>query len=598
MPAETGSETYKDLLLFLATAAIVVPLFKKFKLSPVLGYIVGGIVLGPYGLGALAGNIPWLSAVTIADVGHISSLAEFGVAFLLFMIGLELSWDRLKRMRRLVFGLGALQVLVSTAILAGVATALKEPLAASLIIGGALAMSSTAIVLPSLAERKKLSSGAGRATFAVLLFQDLSVAPLLFTVAMLSSQTAGNVGDAAVYLLAPAVAVLAAIVILGRFLVRPLFHMVAAAGNGELFVAACLLVVIGTGVAMAASGQSMSLGAFVAGLLLGGTEYRRQIEVTVQPFEGLLLGLFFLSVGARLDLSAIAALPLTTFGFAAGIIAVKALIIFLLARGMGLPKRTAADIALWLAPAGEFALVLIGAAVAGKVIPAPTGGICMLAATVSMVALPALMRLSDQKRGAEIPEDPALAQILPTHGEVDQVLVIGYGRVGQLVGEMLHRHEIPFIAIDRDPTLVAHWRRQETVIFYGDASRIELLRRCGIGAARALIVTLDSAAAVEDVVTAARRERPDLTIVARARDAKHATKLYELKVTDAVPETIEASLQLSEAALVDIGVPMGLVIASIHEKRDEFRRHFQAVDESGTPTRAIRDPDKLIYPKV
>ncbi len=587
MHPDTGPETYKDLLLFLATAAIIVPLFKRFHVSPVLGYILGGMLLGPFGLGGLVGRFPWLSKLTIDDIGQISSLAEFGVAFLLFMIGLELSWDRLSRMRRLVFRLGALQVLVSTAILAGLALALKQPPAGAMILGGALAMSSTAVVLPSLAERKKLNSAAGRATFAVLLFQDLSVAPLLFMVAMISGE-AGSVSKAAIYVLAPAVLALIIIVLLGRFLMRPLFKMVAVTGNTELFVAASLLVVIGAGVAMAASGQSMSLGAFVAGLLLGETEYRRQIEVTIQPFEGLFLGLFFLSVGARLDFSAVAAAPGQTIGLAIGIIVLKAVILLPLGLAVGLPRRLASDVALWLAPAGEFALVLLGAAIVGNVIPAQIGGTVMLAATLSMLTIPILIRVTDRKSHAEIAYDPALAQLVPQQSEAAQVLVIGFGRVGQLVAEMLDRHRVQFIAIDRDPKLVSHWREKGTRIFYGDASKIDLLRRCGIATARALIVTLDSASAIEEVVTAARQERADLTIVARARDAKHATKLYQLKVTDAVPETIEASLLLSEAALVDIGVPMGLVITSIHEKREEFRRHFQAVDQSGTPTRAIR----------
>jgi CPA2 family monovalent cation:H+ antiporter-2 len=588
MHAETGPETYKDLLLFLATAAIIVPLFKRFHLSPIIGYIAGGMLLGPFGLGALAGTLPWLTYVTITDIGQISSLAEFGVAFLLFMIGLELSWDRLLRMRRFVFGLGAMQFLASTAVLAGIAILLGHPVTTSIILGGALAMSSTAMVLPSLAERKRLRSVAGRATFAVLLFQDLSVAPLLFTVAMLSGDAARSLSGAALYVLAPAIAALAIIVVVGRFLMRPLFQMVAAAGNIELFVAASLLVVIGAGLAMAAGGQTMSLGAFVAGLLLGETEYRRQIEVTIQPFAGLLLGLFFLSVGARLDLSALLAIPAQTVELAISIVVLKASTIFLLAAAMGLPRRIAGDIALWLAPAGEFSLVLIGAAVAGNVVPTETGTVSMLAVTLGMLAIPFLMRLSDRRSRADVADDPAIAQLLPHQTEAVQVLVVGYGRVGQLVGEMLARHQISFIAIDRDPALTGKWRQQGTSIYYGDASKIELLRRCGIASARALIVTLDSAPTIEDVVTAARTERPDLTIVSRARDAKHATKLYRLKVTDAVPETIEASLQLSEAALVDIGVPMGRVIASIHEKREEFRRHFQAVDESGTPTRAIR----------
>lgn len=589
MATASGPETYKELLLFLGTAGVVVPLFTRLHVSPVLGFLAAGIALGPFGLGALARHEPWLSTISITNVEEIAHVAEFGVAFLLFMIGLELSWERFMRMRRLVFGLGPLQVVLSATVLALIAFALGQTPAAATVLGAALALSSTAIVLPSLAERKRLNSAAGRASFAVLLFQDLAVAPLLFLVAMLEASEGVALGPSLIYALAPAVMALAALVGLGRLILRPLFHLVATTHSPELFVAACLLVVIGTSVAAAAAGLSMALGAFVAGLLLAETEYRRQIEVTIQPFQGLLLGFFFVSVGAGLDLSQVLANPVPTLGLAAGLVAVKFLILWPLGMAFGLPPRVARQVALVLGPGGEFAFVVIGAAVAAHVVPPGAGAIAMVAATLSMVSIPVLVRLSERGTAQRPQDDPALLTLTPQPADrPPRVIIVGYGRVGKLVGEMLVRHDIPYLAIDSDPTLVARERRDGKLIFYGDATRVELLRRCGIATARALVVTIDAFAAVESVVRVARAERDDLTIVARARDAPHASKLYGLKVTDAVPETIEASLQLSEALLIDIGVPMGLVIASIHEKRDEFRRALQPPREDQRQRRAIR----------
>ncbi|MCC6776941.1 MAG: cation:proton antiporter [Hyphomicrobiales bacterium] len=593
MTTPAGPEHYKELLLFLATAGVVVPLFGRLKLSPVFGFLAAGVVLGPFGLGALATTVPWLTMVSITDVGQIGTLAEFGVAFLLFMIALELSWERLIRMRKLVFGLGALQVLASIGVLATIAFLLGQAPASAVVIGSALAMSSTAIILPSLAERKRLNSTVGRASFAVLLFQDLAVAPLLFMVTMLGTGGGTGLGAGLVYVLAPAVIVLALLFGLGRIALRPLFHMVAATRSNELFVAACLLVVIGSGMITALSGQSMALGAFIAGLLLAETEYRRQIEVTIQPFQGLLLGLFFVSVGARLDLSEIIAHPAITIGVALGLIAVKAAVLLPIALLMGLPRRAAAQLAIILGPGGEFALILLGAAVIVGIVPGEAGATTTVAATLTMMAIPPLVRLLGRATPHAAAPGVTLAGLTPQQEEsVERVLVVGYGRVGQLVADMLTRHDLKFLAIDADPSLVTRERAAGTLIYYGDATQAELLRRCGIRHARALVVTLDNPAAAEEVVRAARRERPDLTIVARARDAAHASALYELKVTDAVPETIEASLQLSEAVLIDIGIPMGPVIASIHERRDEFRRMLssQAPGREQHALRARRAP--------
>ena len=410
-------------------------------------------------------------------------------------------------------------------------------------------------------------------------------------VAMLGTREGTGLGTGLLYALTPAVVALVGLAGLGRLVLRPLFQMVAATRSNELFVAACLLVVIGAGLITALSGQSMALGAFIAGLLLAETEHRRQIEVAIQPFLGLLLGLFFVSVGARLDLSQIIADPAPTIGVAAGFAAVKAITLFPIALLMGLPKRAAGEVAIVLGPGGEFAVILIGAAVATNIVSSTAGATTTVAATLTMVTIPLLIRVLGRDAPYARPDEAAFPGLTPQHDDgLERVIIVGYGRVGQLVADMLARHKLEFLAIDGDPALVAKERSRGKMIFYGDATRIDLLRRCGIQRARALVVTLDNAEAVESVVRAARSERPDLTIVARARDAAHASKLYDLKVTDAVPETIEASLQLSEAALIDIGIPMGPVIASIHEKRDEFRRMLQAPERE---RHAFRTPRPL-----
>ena len=579
---------YKDAVLFLATAGVVAPLLKRLKISPILGFLAAGVALGPFGLGALADIWPWLDVVTVKRPDEVAQLAEFGVVFLLFTIGLELSWERLRAMRRMVFGLGGLQLLLSTAALAGLLILVfhARPLVAT-ILGAALALSTTALALPSLAEAKRLQTTSGRAVFAVLLLQDLAVAPLLVALAVIGSGTHGLSGGVLLQL-APRVLGLIAIVIMGQVVLRPMMRSVAKARSEELFMAASLLVVIGAGLLSAASGLSMALGAFVAGLLLAETEYRHEIEVVVEPFKGLLLGLFFVSVGIGLDLSLVVQRPAIVLGLLAALLILKTGAVYGLARLFRLPSRNALEAALALAAGGEFAFVLVGQALSSHLMPHALGQSAIAAVTLSMFAVPALTSLGARiGRGQKQVEAAALPPPEPIEGP-PRVLVVGYGRVGRLVTEMLSVHEQPWIAIERDARGVHGARSSGANVFYGDASRPELLRRCGLEHARALVITMDSPDGVEAVVVAARAIRPDLPIVARARDARHAARLYELGVSDAVPETVEASLQLSESVLVDIGVPMGLVIASIHEKRDEYRKALNRPDALGGRGRAER----------
>ncbi|QAY95939.1 potassium transporter TrkA [Methylovirgula ligni] len=588
----SSPDHYKSILLFLGTAAVVAPLFRRLKVSPIFGFLVAGFCFGPYGLGALvtSGAAPaWLSRITLDNLDEITPLADFGVAFLLFMIGLELSFERLLHLRRLVFGFGAAQVFSSALVLGGLALALHHSPASALILGLALAMSSTAIVIPVLADRKRLGTTTGRTIFSVLLFQDLMVAPLLFLVTILGAHH-DRFDAVLLYTVLPACLGIGAVALIGRLVLRPLFHLVAAAGLPESFMAACLFVVIGTSVVSAVSGLSMGLGALIAGLLLAETEYRRQIEVTIEPFQGLLLGLFFLSVGAGLDLSLIFSSPLRTLGLAAGFIAIKAIATYAAGRLFRFSPAVTLETALMLAPGGEFALVVIASAIASRALGAQIGGDALVAVTLSMFVVPLMGILVSRLPRPKAETDAELAQ-LPSpqeEGAASKAIIVGYGRVGQLVGEMLKAHAIDFIAIETGATLVKQLRQQGLEIYWGDASRPEFLARCGIANARALIVTVGGSQASEEIVAAARPLNADLTIVARARDAEHARTLYELGVTDAVPETVEASLQLSEAALVDLGIPMGLVIASIHAKRDEYRKALQLAD--GKARREFRAP--------
>ncbi len=568
------------------------------------------MLLGPDGLAQFSDRLPWLGWLTISDPAQLRNLSELGVAFLLFMIGLELSWERLKSMRRLVFGLGMTQVAVCSIALAAVFMLMGQSLVSAAVIGMGLALSSTAIVMPVMAERGRMTGATGRATFSILLAQDLAVAPILITVTVMAAMaTAGVSPDGefdpsvlrpALLTLIPAAIGLALIVILGRLVLRPIFHSVARArsrGQGqELFLAACLLVVVAAGMAAQAAGLSMSLGALVAGLLLAETEFRREVEVAIEPFKGLLLGVFFVGVGLSLDLDAVAREPFRVLGMALGLTLFKALLIYGAARLWRVPSRNAIEAALVLGPAGEFAFVILGAGlVEGIADPSLTREV-ILAATVSMFSVPLMAWLAQRlvhQVSLKVPE-LATEDAAPQATE-GQVLIVGYGRVGRLVGELLREHGQDFLAVDANANTVALGRAEGANVCYGDAGNASMLSRCGIETCKAVVVTMDSPSKVDEAVTTIRALRPDLILIARARDSRHAERLYALGVTDAVPETTEASLQLAENTLVDLGVPMGMVLASIHERRDRFRQAFQQArpGEAPQPTRALRSTRRL-----
>ncbi len=576
LPIDTA--TIKDALIILATAGVVVPLMHKLKISPILGFLGAGAVLGPKGIGAFSTDYPWLHWVSITAEDRIAGIADLGVVFLLFVIGLELSWPRLMTMRRKVFGLGSLQVVASALVLGSIAAASGQSTAASVILGTSLALSSTAIVVELLAAQNRMAKATGRVSFAVLLFQDLAVVPILFLVSFLSQDNSNDILQSLGLALGQAGLIIGIVVAFGRVLMRRLFRLVADTDSPELFIAATLFVVIGTGALTQMAGMSMSMGAFIAGLLLAETEYRRAIETTISPFKGLLLGVFFFSVGMSVDMGVLLRSPALLFGLALALVVIKSLIFIVLARGFKVPWPAAVESALLLGSGGEFAFIVISLAMTAQILDAHIGALILTVVSISMAAIPVIGHMGYRlSKRIEQRFTSSGETILPPQDGTVRAIVVGYGRVGQLVSQMLTQHNIAFLATDRNATTVSRFMRQGKPVYYGDAANPLFLRICGLHEASALIITIDIPSVIDEIVGVARQLRPDMPIIARARDAEHAKHLYRLGVTNAVPETIEASLQLSEAALLGLRIPMGLIIASIHEKRDEFRRDFQEI---------------------
>jgi CPA2 family monovalent cation:H+ antiporter-2 len=567
---------YSDALVVLGTAGILVPILSRLGFSPTLGYLVAGAILGPLGLGSFIHAVPILYWFTVGDARNVEGIAKLGVVFLLFLIGLELSFHRLLTMRRYVFGLGGLQVLLTAGLIAGAAAAAGQQPVAALILGAGLALSSTAIVLELLSKQERLTTSIGRVSFSMLLAQDLAVIPILMFVSIAGAgpgkSALASLGGA----LISAAAALTVIVVFGRVLMRPLFRLVATTRSRDLFIATVLFVIVAAGVLANQAGLSMALGAFVAGLLLAETEYRKAIESTVAPFKSLLLGIFFFTVGMDIDVREIAHEPLLVAGAIAGLIAGKSLIVIGLGRFFRLPWPVAVETGLLLGPGGEFAFVGIGAAAAAGLIDPAIASFSLAVTSVTMLLTP-LLAIAGRRFAARLrPAGPPAAELAvrPSDG-FNHAIVVGYGRVGKLVCSLLKEHGVAYIAADSDAQAVTRDRRNGHDVYYGDAADPTFLHACGLSTAAGVIITIHTQSIIDEVVAHVRSLRSDLLIVSRARDAAHASHLYGLGASDAVPETIEASLQLSEAALIGLGRATGPVIASIHEKRDEIRRTLQ-----------------------
>ena len=560
-----------DALTILGAAGIVIPTFARFKINPVIGFILVGIVAGPFGLGALTGRYPWLEWISITDAEEIEPFAELGIVLLLFSIGLELSFRRLFAMRRMVFGIGAAEMLV-TALLIGGALWLGgwRPQSAFL-LALALAMSSTALVLPISGTQ----SAVGRAALAMLLFEDLALVPILFLVGAAGGAAAAetaSLGSVAI----EGTIVIVAILLIGRFILPALFAQAARSKKPELFLAISLLVVILAATVTASVGLSPILGALVAGLVIAETDYRSEVEVVTEPFKGLALGVFLITVGMRIDVGELLENWPELLGALAAVILVKAAVTGALLRMVGARSGVAAETGLLMASPSETTLIVLGAAGVAGVLGGDTVAFWSAATAIGLTVTPLLASLGSL--AARRVDRAALAAepVVETEG---RTLIFGFGRVGRIIADMLTVHKRPYLAVDSDIDGFMDARSSGYSVIYGDVSRRELIGKLALDKAKAVVLTMDDPVLTARIAKRLRAEHPDLPIIARARDSDHAGALYRAGVTDAVPEALEASLQLSEAVLVDIGVAMGPVIASIHEKRSMLRTKIMEAGE-------------------
>ncbi len=560
-----------QIAIFLAATVIAVPLFRRFKLSAVLGYLAAGMVVGPWGLGLFE------------DVEAILHLSEFGVVMLLFVIGLELQPSRLWVLRHAVFLGGAAQVAVTTALLALATHLLGQPWPAALVIGFALSLSSTALILQVLAERGELNTRHGRSAFAILLFQDLAIMPALVLLPFL----AGGSGEAMSWrqVVLPALAIVATVGA-GRYLLRPVLRVVANTRAQEAFTAAALLVVVGTALLFQASGLSMALGAFIAGVLLADSEYRHELEADIEPFKGLLLGLFFIAVGMSANLGVLAQAPLRVVALTFAYLAVKAAAIWMAARLTRHDGATSRRLAVALAGGGEFAFVLFTLATRGRLIDPDTADLLVIIVTASMILAPLLIAAADAiARRFAAPASPPKFDAIES--EEPRVLIAGFGRFGQIVARVLRARQIRFTALEISQAQVDFVRRFGNKLYYGDATRLEMLRAAGADHADVLVLAIDDVEASVRTADMARRHFPKLRVLARARNRQHAFRLMDAGVEEIWRETYASSLEVAEAALVALGTRREAAEAQV--------RRFRTHDEQTLREQAsVRDDEEKL----
>ncbi|HET9904742.1 MAG TPA: cation:proton antiporter [Xanthobacteraceae bacterium] len=563
-----------DVCVFLGVAGMIVPLFQRARISAVLGFILAGIAIGPFGLGRLAAAYPWVRYLTIEDRSAIEPFGELGVMFLLFLIGIELSLPRLWSMRRYVLGVGAVQVGASMVAIGGVLLLLGLGAEAAVVLAMALALSSTAIVMQLLQEQGRAATTLGRVALSVLLFQDLMVSPVLFVTGVLG-RSEGNVALGFAIALAQAAAAVALIVVAGRYVLRPLLRFAGRTGSRDLIMAITILIVLTIAAATAAAGLSVALGAFLAGLLLGESEFGEQIEVDLEPFKGLLLGLFFTTVGMSINLADVAQSVHWLVLASAGLLLLKALVLFAAARAFGVAISTSAEVALLLPQASEFAFVVVGLAGASALLEPRVASFTLACVSLTMLATPPLA-LAGRRAGILLQrmghgDGPSDAEIRDLEGHV---VIGGFGRVGQIIASLLEAEKIPFVALDTDGALVTRERKAGRLVFFGDAARPEMLERAGVARAGAVVVTLDAPRAAERMVEHARKHNPSAVVVARATDRTHAARLLARGALGVIPEAVEASLQLAGRLLEALDLPKEAVQRRLAQAREAERERL------------------------
>ena len=575
MAGELHSSGLGNVLIILGAAGIVIPAFARLRITPVIGFILIGILVGPSGLGSLAADHSWLSWITIRQTEDIEPIGEYGIILLLFSIGLELSFRRLWNMRKAVFGLGAAGLLGGAMMIALPLFISGQSVAAAIGLGVALSLSSTALVLPISGTK----SAVGRSAFSMLLFEDLAIVPIIFLLGALAPQAGGGSWGALLTTLWQGGLVIGVMMLIGRFVLPALFGQAARTKSPELFLSVSLLVVILSSLATSVVGLSPIVGALIAGVLIAETDYQDQVEHMISPFRGLALGVFLISIGMQIDLAYVAVNWVSLILAATGVLIANAFVTGALLRFSGARIGTAMEAGLLMASPSETTLIVLAAASVAAVIDPETAKFWQVVTAMGLTITPILARIGhDVARRVEM---RVSGQTLTDDIDfsTERTVIIGFGRVGQLVADMLKVHGQPYVAVESNIDAVVAARREGYPVIYGDVSGAHALEKLHLGQANALILTMDAPVLIAQTVKRVRKALPDLKIVARARDADHAAELYRAGASDAVPETLESSLQLSEAVLVDLGIAMGPVIASIHAKRDEFRR--QIMDQGG-----------------
>jgi monovalent cation:proton antiporter-2 (CPA2) family protein len=559
--------------IFLAAAVIAIPIFRRFRLGSVLGYLAAGMVIGPACLGL------------ISRIDATLHIAEFGIVLLMFVIGLELQPSRLWVLRKPIFGLGSAQVVVTTAGIGSAAYLLGgETWRSSLVIGFGLSMSSTALVLQLLAERKQLNSQYGRSAFSILLFQDLAVMPALALLPLLALAATRPSAPSGYWLVLKLVGVLAAVVIGGRYVLRPMLRIVAETRVTEAFTAAGLLVVIGTALMVNQVGLSMSLGAFLAGVLLADSEFRHELEANIEPFKGLLLGLFFITVGMSANLGLVREKPLLILELTVGFMLMKVGILWLLGRLTRHSPTASHGLAFSLPAGGEFAFVLFGAAASLGIMDSETAELLVLVVTASMILSPLVLMLHDALFNLAESDDRPFDTPIEIY---PKVIIAGFGRFGQIIGRILRAKQIPFTALEASQTQVDFLRHFGNQVFYGDASRLELLRAAHAENAEVFVLAIDDVEASARTAEVVRQHFPHLKILARARNRQHAFRLMDLGVEYHIRETYGSSLEMSAKVLQSLG----LTKLSALETVQRFRKHDEA---TLLRQQAIKDDEKKL----
>jgi len=566
-------EYLTDIIMLLAAAVIVVPLFQSLGLGAIPGFLVAGILLGPSGLGYIENH------------DEIAHLAELGVVLLLFVIGIEINPSRLWKMKRLVLGLGTLQVLLTGGLITVIVhTFIDASWQISLLAGAALALSSTAFVLQLLTEKKLLYSEYGRPAVAVLLLQDLAVIPLLAYVSLIATPEL-TIAEDVFIALAEAIIILVLIIVAARYVLNPLLKVLARFGSPEIFTASALLLVLGTAQAMESVGLSMAMGAFIAGLLIADSSYRHQITAEIQPFRGLLLGLFFMTMGMSINLELFLGDPLVLLAVVAALMTVKFVMLWPLSRLFGIQPKTSVSVALLLAQSGEFALVLFALANGMGLLDALLFQHLLIVVMLSMLATPALEKLASRMFLASCSSNGVLpdVDINGAGQEARPVILAGFGRMGHRIGHIMDLMQVPYVAIDTDASLVERERAEGKAVYFGDAQRPEVLRAAGVTDAPLVIVSIDDLEARESVVSSLHSAFPDIPVFARGHDLANCRSLGGLGAYFTVSETLEASAELARAALLHMGVEAPDVEVALDDLRKDYYERINQVRVESKP---------------